>query len=726
LGYPFFNLFLNSNQNSRTLLFKKEISFTSLLLTFTIALFANGQTIKAEEGFIDLRNVNLNELNSVSINGEWIFFPDTLINPSQIELAADELPFFKISVPTKKKELGKHKFGTYFLKLKLNPESVFLTINSLTIYSAAAIFVNGNMVGNIGSPGNSIELTKPGLVLQTKYFHPQKENNIVIHFSNFHREKSGIANNISLVSPKYQIKQAAIRIIKYAIIIGTILFIIFNQINYFIIRRKNRTAFYFGLASIMIACYIIFMSFYYLGALIPNFNPNFFITLKTWRISYYFTVCFFALYIRSLFPSIYHKSFLYFTVAYSSFSALLTLFFPLHISSINFNIFMYVTLIIALHGVLMGIIGSIRKIEDSGLFVFGFAFFIATVINDILHNLLIINSVNLLDVGIFGMMLTQAQIINSKLNRSLLRSEDLSEHLQYVNANLENLVNERTEEIEEQKTEIETQRDFAMSQHSLIARQKKTITDSINYAREIQQAVLPDEEILKKYFEDSFILFKPKDFVSGDFYWIRHFKLNDTPYLLFCVADCTGHGVPGALLSMLGMSLLGEVISHNKISSAAEVLELLRKKFKDTLCSHSERENSSDGMHITLCLINKDSGEMQYSGAFQALYHIRNNKVNRIKGTNCIIGSYMLEIPFVNHNISLEPNDRLYLFTDGFADQMAENGQGRFMRKRLINLLCSFDGEAYINQRNRLDQEFESWKGNFDQIDDVLVMGVKV
>ena len=156
------------------------------------------------------------------------------------------------------------------------------------------------------------------------------------------------------------------------------------------------------------------------------------------------------------------------------------------------------------------------------------------------------------------------------------------------------------------------------------------------------------------------------------------------------------------------------------------VLELLRKKFKDTLNNQSENENSSDGMHITLCLINTDSGEMHYSGAFQALYHIRNKKINKIKGTNCIIGNYMNEIPYKNHLIKLEPNDRLYLFTDGFADQMAENGQGRFMQKRLVNLLSSFDGESYNNQRNRLAQEFEAWKGSFEQIDDVLVMGLKV
>jgi len=708
------------NKYYRTLFFLGAILFT-FYSAFSKNAFEN-----ASAGVLNLSQNSIETINSISLNGEWLFFADTLIAPSNISSAIKKGLYKTIQVPSKRNETKNINFGTYYLKVILDSSDTEFTINTLTIYSAASIFVNGEYIGGIGKPGSTIKKTQAGLLLNTKNFKPKTENHIVIQYANFHREKDGIANNISLVTPKQKIKQASIRVIKYAIIIGTILFIIFNQINYFVVRRKSRTSFYFGIASIMISLYIVFMSFYYLGALLPDFNPNIEVVLRTWRIAYYMTVCFFALYIYRLFSSIYHKFILYFTLIYCSLSALLTLFTPLHISSINFNYFMYFTMFIGSHGVLMAIIGKIRGIHDSGLFLLGFGFFLTTVVNDILHNLLIIHSVNLLDVGIFGMMLTQAQIINSRLNRYLLRSEDLSSHLQFINANLENLVTERTEEIEEQKTEIEAQRDFAMSQHKLIARQKKTITDSINYAREIQQAVLPDEDILKQHFSDSFILFNPKDYVSGDFYWIRHFTINNTPHLIICAADCTGHGVPGALLSMLGMSLLSEIISHNQISKASEILEILREKFKETISNKNQRENSSDGMHITLCLINKVTNQLQYAGAFQALFHIRNNIIKKIKGTNCIIGNYMYEIPFENHIINLELNDRLYMFTDGFADQMAENGQGRFMQKRLLNLLTSFDGDSYKNQRNRLAQEFEAWKGNFDQIDDVLVMGVKV
>ncbi|MBI9066334.1 MAG: SpoIIE family protein phosphatase [Salinivirgaceae bacterium] len=697
-----------------------------IFLVFTPDSFALRKSNLAEKGVLDLSEINRADFKSASLNGQWIFFPDTLIPPDGINNALKNLPYKYINVPSNRKETENTLYGTYFLLLKLNEKTQKLTIQSLTIYSAASIFVNQKLVGNIGKPSQSIETTEPGLILHSNYFYSQKRNQIVIHYSNFYREKHGLANNVTLVTPKQRVKQAAVTIIKFGIIIGTILFIIFSQINYFIIQRGNYTSFYFGIASIMIATYIIFMSIYHLGALFPDFTPNFFISLKVWRISYYMTLCFFALFIHSLFPSIYHKFFLYLFVGVSIISLIIVISAPLNISSINLNYFMLFTLFFGIHGVITSIIGKIRGIEDSGLFLLGFGFFLATVINDILHNLLIIKSVNLLDVGIFGMMLTQAQIINLKLSRSLNKSEKLSSHLQYVNANLEGLVHKRTEEIEEQKSEIEAQRDFAISQNKLISKQKKTITDSINYALEIQKAVLPDEDVLRQYFDDSFILFKPKDYVSGDFYWIRHFHIDGTPYLLFCAADCTGHGVPGALLSMLGMSLLGEIMGHNEVHTAADVLELLRTKFKQTICTDHRRENSSDGMHISLCLINKTTNEMQYSGAFQALYYIRKNELRKIKGTYSIIGNYMQDIPFENHVIQLKKGDRLYLFTDGFADQMSETGQGRFMQKRLVNLLWSFENETFENQRNTLNHEFETWKGDFEQIDDVLVMGIKV
>jgi serine phosphatase RsbU (regulator of sigma subunit) len=183
--------------------------------------------------------------------------------------------------------------------------------------------------------------------------------------------------------------------------------------------------------------------------------------------------------------------------------------------------------------------------------------------------------------------------------------------------------------------------------------------------------------------------------------------------------------VPGALLSMLGMSLLHEIVGYDKISKASEILEMLRKKFKQTL-SKRDLDNTSDGMSISLCLLNKNTNELQYSGAFQSLIHIRYNSITKIKGANSIIGNYMHEVSYKNHIINLQKNDRIYLFTDGYADQMGDKNRGRFMKKRLLEQLLSFSDIRSIEQKTELNNKFENWRGNSEQIDDVLIMGVTV
>lgn len=708
---------------------------TKFIIAFLLFIFITPiQTFCAvKPAVLGVFDMSVNQSQKISLKGEWLYFADTLINPDKIDHALKTLEPRLINVPTKRHELKGSKYGTYYLKIiNANTKKQFL-VNSLTIYSAASVFIDANLTGHVGKPGNLNNNTQPGLMLKsTPFTDTALTHNLVIHFSNFSREKDGIANNIYLETPQTKLRESTIQLIKYSIILGTILFIIFNQFNLYIMRRTNFTSLFFGIAALSIFIYIMFMGNYYLAHVFTESSFNFKPALTLWRTSYYTTVCFFALYIWSLWPQIFWRKILYVTIVYCSLSALATWFLPMNISSKNFNFFMIFTLLIGIYSVIVGIIAFTKRDKVAGLFVLGFALFITTVINDVLHNLLIIKSVNLLDLGIFFMVLTQAHIINSKLNRSMVKSEKLSQNLKYINTNLEQIVRMRTSEIEAQKAEIEAQRDeiikqrdFAQNQHKLIARQSKTITDSINYAREIQLAVLPDERNLKQYFNDNFILFLPKDAVSGDFYWINRFIYNNQQHVAFCVADCTGHGVPGALLSMLGMSILNEIIWHETIDSSAKMLEFMRERFNNTMSEHITGPQAGDGMHITLCILNTQTGRLKYSGAYQSLFHIRNNQVYRLKGTNCIIGNYYNQPPFTEHVIKLEKGDRLYLFTDGFSDQMSSHSQGRFMQKRLVDLLASFNNIPFIVQKQKLYNEFIDWKGSCEQIDDVLVMGVK-
>ncbi len=279
---------------------------------------------------------------------------------------------------------------------------------------------------------------------------------------------------------------------------------------------------------------------------------------------------------------------------------------------------------------------------------------------------------------------------------------------------LEQKVKERTAQIEQQKEEITSQRDQ-------IAEQNKSITDSIVYAEKIQSAVLPPERLLQETFPDSFIYFKPRDIVSGDFYWINE-KGNQ---LVVVAADCTGHGVPGAFMSMLGVAFLTEIVNKMEDLHANLILDQLRDQVIKMLHQKSGERKSKDGMDIALCIFDKDRKKMQFAGAFNPMYILRNGEIEQIKGDRMPIAQYVKEKPFEMHELEIQKGDIYYIFSDGYADQFSEDTGQKFKYKQLRELLVSIQNEPMPKQREILDNRFQKWKGNIDQIDDVLVMGIK-
>jgi len=257
-------------------------------------------------------------------------------------------------------------------------------------------------------------------------------------------------------------------------------------------------------------------------------------------------------------------------------------------------------------------------------------------------------------------------------------------------------------------------------QKQIIEYSHKNIQDSINYASRIQQALLPADKLFTKNFSSHFILYKPKDIVSGDFYYFK--KIDN--YIIVAVADCTGHGVPGAFVSMLGIAFLNEIVRKRDVTSASQILEELRKEVKTTL-----KENTSkDGMDIALCVINKETNVLQFAGANNPLYIFRNKKLIEIKATRNPIGVYFKnEEVFKNNEFQLQAKDTIYMFSDGYTDQFGGNEGKKFMFKQFHSLLKSLQEETLIKQKEILNQTLENWKGNdFNQIDDILILGLKI
>jgi serine phosphatase RsbU (regulator of sigma subunit) len=288
---------------------------------------------------------------------------------------------------------------------------------------------------------------------------------------------------------------------------------------------------------------------------------------------------------------------------------------------------------------------------------------------------------------------------------------------------LEQKVKKRTLEIQEQKEEIEAQRNELEAQRDEILNQKDDITDSITYASRIQKAMLPMNEHFDKSFKDYFILYKPRDIVSGDFYWIAEYPEK----IYFAAADCTGHGVPGAFMSMLGISSLNEIISGDKQKlTAAKILNLLREKIKFSLHQTGKTGETKDGMDITLCILDKKTLTLEYAGAFNPLYHFRNRELTEYKADRMPIGIYHVEKEtFTNHEITIMPGDTIYLFSDGYADQFGGPAQTKFKSTNLKKLLTEIVNQPMGKQKEILEEKFNQWKGNLYQVDDIIVIGIK-
>ncbi|MFH2095728.1 MAG: SpoIIE family protein phosphatase, partial [Bacteroidota bacterium] len=296
---------------------------------------------------------------------------------------------------------------------------------------------------------------------------------------------------------------------------------------------------------------------------------------------------------------------------------------------------------------------------------------------------------------------------------------------------LEEKVKERTAEIAQKKEEIEAQRDALADKnnrletaYTKIEIQNKHITDSIRYAKRIQNAILPPDKFIKQLLPDSFILYKPKDIVSGDFYWIAQKEGN----VMFSAVDCTGHGVPGAFMSIVGNDQLNYIVNVKGINNPAQILDELNIGVTNSLRHDASNSNVKDGMDISLCSVDFKARKLQFAGAFNPLYHIRNNELFELKGDKNPIGSFNPEEneKYLNHEMELQPGDTIYVFSDGYADQFGGPMNKKYMYKRLRQFLLEIQDNSMEGQKALLEKNLFDWMGSNEQVDDILIIGVKI
>ncbi|MGE0562509.1 MAG: PP2C family protein-serine/threonine phosphatase [Flavobacteriales bacterium] len=266
----------------------------------------------------------------------------------------------------------------------------------------------------------------------------------------------------------------------------------------------------------------------------------------------------------------------------------------------------------------------------------------------------------------------------------------------------------------------------------IIEEKNKEITDSIQYAKRIQQALITPEDILKKIVPDSFVFFQPKDIVSGDFYWVAELSTtkeneDNEKLCVFSVADCTGHGVPGAFMSLIGIKILNQSIKEKNINSPAEALDFVNTQVFDTVNKHSDEKNIvRDGMDAVLFAINFNTFSLSFAGANNSLYIVRDKEIIELKGDKQPIGTYSNQNKFTNIRFQLQKNDVVYASTDGFPDQFGGQDGKKLKTKRFKEKLIECSALSVDEQKNELQKYFNSWKGNLEQLDDICVLGIKI
>ena len=327
---------------------------------------------------------------------------------------------------------------------------------------------------------------------------------------------------------------------------------------------------------------------------------------------------------------------------------------------------------------------------------------------------------------LMGLIILLVVFIVFYVYRNFKLKKKLSDELSIRNDQIET----QSEELLAINQEISMQKDELQTQNEHIEEQNLLITDSIKYANRIQSALLPALENIEDYFE-SFIIYRPKDIVSGDFYWYHKTPATEKSgaKVFVAVVDCTGHGVPGALLSMIGSRLLSEIVTEMEITSPAKILEILNKKFIETL--QQKTDSLSDGMDISLCKIEKNEKEIivTYTGASRPLFIYQNStqSIIRIRGSRISIGGYLRKYSaesFKNNEYIIQKGDAIYLSSDGMVDQN-NTKRKRFGTPRLKSIMKKVGKEKTSTQKQIFVQELDNWQGNEPQRDDITLMGIK-
>ncbi|MEM9981512.1 MAG: SpoIIE family protein phosphatase, partial [Bacteroidota bacterium] len=512
--------------------------------------------------------------------------------------------------------------------------------------------------------------------------------------------------------------------------IGVLIIMGFYHIILYYFRRKNPSTLFFGIITLLIAIRFIVFGEHYLYEYLKHHVGwlSFAIQSKTYYIATFVLIPLGLNYVVCLYPKepikklfkLSNKKIIQVCSAITAIYCFFLLVTPPSLFTQTLLFYQGVIGVFLLYMAYVLVSAALRRRNESGVQMLGVSTMIFAGINDGLHaqGIELVGQLELMPIA-FGIFLSlQFFIIARRFSRAFNEVEDLSE-------NLEQKVAIRTKELVDKNEEIEQQKEILRHNSEALQHAYKQITDSVRYAQRIQKAVLGAPQQLQTLIKESFVLFLPKDIVSGDFYVFREWQGRK----IIIAADATGHGVPGAFMTVLGAELLNEIIEQSPKAAPHEILHQLDEKLSHILTNQGEERKINDGMDMGILIFDDATQEALYAGAKMSLYYVRNETLTQVGAVKLPIGGaaqYKKQKVFTTQHIDFQPGDFIYLASDGYQDQFGGEEKRKFLKKRFKELLLKVHTLPANEQKEYLETTFRNWKKDHPQTDDVIVVGLQV
>ncbi|MCC5919823.1 MAG: SpoIIE family protein phosphatase [Cyclobacteriaceae bacterium] len=695
--------------------------FVVLIVLALFGISSAHATPIAKQGVIDLRSFQ--EEQTYPLNGEWLFLPSVLANNKELRSHPNKL---YLSVPQGFSDLEsqireKIHFGTYQLAI-VRPKNIDeLYIYHPNLRAASKLYLNGQELKTIGWVSEKKELSKGGRgknITALKNLRQYSDTLYIdVQISDFHSwSRTGIDQGITVGTGEKIYQNRLTRSLYQAFKLGFLIFVFLYHLVLFSHRNTDYSMLYYSLMAffISIRAFIIDDNLIHQIGLTIGFEY----TVKFELAAFIVVIGIAGDYLKSLFKVEFDNILNKYYPKLIYLGAILIIFIPLKYADVLYWVLLYSSFPYAVYNLWL-LKNPIERKEMGSRTILGFG--ILVVIFYLLTLLLNdpqLSIQNYLSEFFILFFVINAFVLGRRLSNSLRHVESLTMRLESTNANLEQLISQRTNKLDE-KTRILSYK------NEQLERKSRDMLDSINYARNIQKAILPTADNLDEHFEDHMLINLPRDIVSGDFLWVKEYEDS----LIISSVDCTGHGVPGAFMSLIAHELLSTAVISEQLKSPDQILYYINEQIKNILKQDSG--NNRDGMEMSIVNINKKEGEIAFAGARHNLYYYdQEDGMRVIKGSRAGIGGNHLikKVVFETHKIQDKAGRKYLLFSDGYPDQLGGPKGKKFMRKKLLDICMKMVNSRFTWLKMQLLESLIQWKnlGNEDQTDDIIIFGFQL